>query len=69
MKKVDFKEYVERYHYCSEVSEEQCYMGGHYCGSCMHCFPGNYCVSLSGYDGRAVCTCARREEDSHGWRR
>lgn len=65
MKKVDFKEYAEQYHYCSEVSEAECYMGGHYCGACMHCFPGNYSVSLSGYEGRDVYTKARRGENLH----
>lgn len=61
MKVVDYTEYTEKFKKISEVTDKECYIGGHYCASCMHCFPGMAYISLKNYDGSNVCRMAKRK--------
>lgn len=55
-------EYAKKYKRDSEVTMEECYIGGKYCSSCMHC-TGNssYDSSLFGHFEHDYCMMAKRE--------
>jgi len=37
---------MKKYKLCSEVKENECYIGGCDCSSCMYAFPGNKALDL-----------------------
>lgn len=50
-----------KYKQCSEVTPEECFIGGNHCATCMHCF-GEHRWSAEGEFNSVYCTCAKKEE-------
>lgn len=58
---------MAEYKKCSEVTKEECCMGGHYCTGCMYAFPGSAALDLMDTDvcctDPDVCTMARKQKE------
>lgn len=53
-------EYAKKYKKISEVSENECYLGGNWCGTCMYCTDGNRYNNFIGFEHK-YCTKAKIE--------
>ena len=58
------KSEMKAYKLTSEVTMDECYVGGKYCSSCMYAFPGNIAIDLAKTDCNGtepnICTCCKR---------